>query len=140
MAYEWTHIWTEVTVAMTVALTSVAAIFIIDKIADLEEVPQNIEDCMRESVTSFGFLIGFSWEHAFHQSIEDISSEIPAADNVHKALRCFLFCVAVVIIVFPAYRWYIVPTVYRLTEQKEERVSQRPTPSGSPPISGRSGR
>jgi hypothetical protein len=122
-AYGWTHIWTEVTVAMIIALSSVAAIFIIDKIADMESVPQNIEDCMRESVTAFGFLIGFSWEHAFHKSIEDITAEFHSGfvtdEALGKALQCFVLCVGVVIIVFPAYRWYIVPTVYRLTEGKE---------------------
>jgi hypothetical protein len=129
--YGWTHIWTEVVVAMFVGIASVIMIFIIDKIADTEALPQNVEDCMRESVISFGFLIGFSWEHAFHQSIEDITSEIDSDGHVDKALRCFLFCVAVVAVVFPAYRWYIVPTVYRLTEQKDERASQAGSKPGS---------
>jgi hypothetical protein len=133
MFYSWTHIWTEVVVAMIVALTSVAVIVIVDKIADIESIPQNIEDCMRESVMCFGFLTGFSWEHAFHQSIEDITAEIDEANHLGKAMRALIFCIAVVAIVFPAYRWYIVPTVYRLTEQREE-IKSAP---GSRPLSAR---
>merc|ERR1711977_265017 len=76
--YSWTHIWTEVTVAMMIGLASVGVIFIIDKIADLDVVPQHIEECMRDSVISLGFLIGFAWEHAFHASITDIAAEIDA--------------------------------------------------------------
>jgi hypothetical protein len=129
--YGWTHIWTEVTVAMLIALSSTAAIFIIDKIADMEAVGQEIEGCIRESVMAFGFLIGFSWEHAFHKSIEDITATFPEYEGyeVSKSVQCFVLCVCVVAIVFPAYRWYIVPTVYRLSEQKEDggRLSAPPT-------------
>jgi hypothetical protein len=135
----WTHIWTEVTVAMVVALTSVAAICIIDKLANMESVPDNIEDCIKESVIAFGFLTGFSWEHAFHKSIEDIAAEMSGFGGfkIGQAWQCFILCIGVVIIVFPAYRWYIVPTVYRLTEQKEESKSALPTPSASPQVTDR---
>jgi hypothetical protein len=132
----WTHIWTEVMAAMIIAFSSVAAVVIIDKIADMESVSPQMEECIRDSVMSFGFLIGFSWEHAFHKSIEDITSEFNVDDHVSKSLQGFAFCVVLVAIVFPAYRWYIVPTVYRLTEQKEE--SQKG--SAPPSARGRSAR
>merc|ERR1719502_1344044 len=98
-------------------------IFLFDHIADSEKSSESVDMLFRDLILAFGILIGFCWEHAFHVGVEDLAAHLQHVTTFNGALTKVCVCVAISGIVLPAYRLYIMPTVFRLTEEKEEKNS-----------------
>lgn len=118
----WTHIWTEVVEALLVSLASVGVIFLFDKIADLKSTPPSVDQAIRDLILALGVLIGFSWEHAFHIGIVDIAARVHEKMTWNEDACKFFGCTAITLIVLPAFRWYIVPKVFKLKEKKNREA------------------
>ena len=61
--------------------------------------------------------VGFSWEKAFHLCVEDVASTTSNPLVMSTALAA-----AVVAVVTPAWKKYILPTALRLVEEKEDAM------------------
>merc|ERR1712196_755395 len=124
--YGWTHIWMEVLEALIMSFVCVVIIWLLDKVADLDETGDDVDECIRDSVLAFGVLIGFCWEHAFDIGVVSISARF---DHI-KEIAQLCMCITIALIVIPAYVMYIVPVQFRMEEKKTT------TPRTSPRIEG----
>jgi hypothetical protein len=104
----------EVIEALGVSFSCIFVIYLLDKIADLEETGPEVDEVIRESVMGFGLLIGFCWEHAFNHGI----SAMVGRFDVFPEIMQFLACSFLAMVVLPAYVMYIHPVQFRLTEAK----------------------
>jgi len=134
LEYKWTHVWAKVTLALVVSLLSVGVMFVADFVADLERTPPAVDAAIRDVVLSLGMLIGFSWEHAFALGLEDISADEAAVGDeaeMGEAVGRLIFSLFLVLVVFPAYRWYIAPLVFELEDANVERKRKEVTSAAS---------
>jgi hypothetical protein len=118
--YGWTHIWMEVCEALIVSFLCVLIIWVLDKVADEEFTPDEVDEVIEDSVMGFGVLIGFCWEHAFNVGVISISRRFVSNQDIAQ----FVMCVGIVIIVFPAYVMYIVPVQFHETKPTEEKEEE----------------
>jgi len=134
---DWTAMWAHVLAALTVSLICVCLMYLFDKIADrLSDVAHgeygacanNFITSIRQLILSFGMMVGFSWEHAFSLGVEDMANRMRDQRNLSQFMTCMLrifICSLVILIVLPAYRWYIVPTLYtRKHQHKLEKLQE----------------
>jgi hypothetical protein len=129
--YGWTHIWMEVMEALVVSFVSIFIIWLLDKVADLDATGPEVDECIRDSVLSFGVLIGFCWEHAFDVGVISIAERI----DHFREIAQFFMCLFIALIVLPAYVMYIVPIQFRMTEQKHAtpQISPRTSTDATAP-------
>jgi hypothetical protein len=112
---DWTHIWMEVVEAIFVSLTCVFIIRMLDIVADMESTGAAVDAVIKDCVLSFGVLIGFTWEHPFDLGVEEIAAGF---GERYEAVVQFGLCTIIAAIVLPAYKWYIVPTVFHLQAKR----------------------
>eukprot|EP00405_Crypthecodinium_cohnii_P014542 CAMPEP_0206444642 /NCGR_PEP_ID=MMETSP0324_2-20121206/15028_1 /ASSEMBLY_ACC=CAM_ASM_000836 /TAXON_ID=2866 /ORGANISM="Crypthecodinium cohnii, Strain Seligo" /LENGTH=548 /DNA_ID=CAMNT_0053912693 /DNA_START=189 /DNA_END=1835 /DNA_ORIENTATION=+ len=110
----------EVVLALMVTGTAMSLIFVVDKIADLESTGESVDNALRAVVQALGILIGFGWEKSFDTAVAEVSEwtrVIP--ESVTKLVLALL----IVLLVVPAWRLYILPTIvlYEKMEEEEER-------------------
>eukprot|EP00746_Dinoflagellata_sp_MGD_P154064 gnl/MRDRNA2_/MRDRNA2_84612_c0_seq3.p1 gnl/MRDRNA2_/MRDRNA2_84612_c0~~gnl/MRDRNA2_/MRDRNA2_84612_c0_seq3.p1 ORF type:complete len:368 (+),score=56.45 gnl/MRDRNA2_/MRDRNA2_84612_c0_seq3:74-1105(+) len=110
---DWTPIWTEVVEALIVSLECIVLTFLLDKLADAEK-RRSVETCIRRLILTFGVLIGFCWEHCFHEGVHDIAARVHNKTEFPVWILRFVGCTGVTLIVLPAFSWYIVPKVFML--------------------------
>lgn len=114
------------------ALCQSASAFIIivmlDFISDMMKGPR-FERAMVMLIDGLGVSVGLSWEHLFHKCVEVCVEFMVQDDKFFKGSRnptvwaMVLSCV-VVVTVLPAFRYYIVPRMYFLIEEHEERMNE----------------
>eukprot|EP00401_Gymnodinium_catenatum_P076244 CAMPEP_0117608742 /NCGR_PEP_ID=MMETSP0784-20121206/80962_1 /TAXON_ID=39447 /ORGANISM="" /LENGTH=596 /DNA_ID=CAMNT_0005412019 /DNA_START=62 /DNA_END=1852 /DNA_ORIENTATION=+ len=93
-----------VIVAIILSGTSFTAIWILDKLADLECTNDTFDAAARQMISTIGFLVGFAWEQCFDEATESLSEVMPMK-HVSK-LGLAIFCAAIIV---PAWRWWILP-------------------------------
>jgi hypothetical protein len=123
----WTHIWMEVVEALAVSLASFAGIRVLDWLADQDWTGEATDKCIRDTVLAIGMLIGFCWEHCFDLGVESIAE----AQGKHPVAK-LVGCVLITVVVIPAYRLYIVPTVFTLSDDKDAVFADEAKSSGAP--------
>jgi hypothetical protein len=120
--YGWTHIWMETVESLGLSISCVTIIYLLDKVAD-NATDDQVDEVIRESVLAFGFLIGFSWEHAFDLGV---LAAVMRFKNYREVLQ-FLACCSISLIVLPAYVWYVVPIQFRHAAAHEAKKKREKT-------------
>jgi len=107
-----------VLLAMVLSLFTCAIIVVLDKIEDAsrKEGDRSILKLLKNIITGLSILIGFTWEHTFDGCVEAISSLW-----TDKLLGKITLTLAIVIIVVPAWRRYILARVVELHKADRER-------------------
>lgn len=101
---------TTLAVILALSVTYIAFLFIrgLDKIADLpdEYTPPAVDDAIRQVIKAMSLFIGFAWEQTFDESVDALASKFasPAIAKLVIGTLC-------IVIVFVAWKWYILPTV-----------------------------
>jgi len=134
----------KVIVALLVSVVAFIAISLLEVIEHKAEVEAaddikhgqvkaglQVEDNMKalgQLILSIGILIGFSWEKAFDEALDAIS-EVDArlyqnGSTYGKSLENFSLTFILVLIVAPAWRLYIIPTVKRLEELYADQINE----------------
>ena len=107
-----------VLVLMAFFMTPLAGLLVLgaDYLADTGVISDDLADTL---VTSYGFMIGFSWEKAYHSAthilLEDyFEGKIYHEENEDlKFLWTVAICAASVLIMFPGWRYLILPSALR---------------------------
>jgi len=119
----------KVFLALSVSFGSFVVIFFLDKLSDSEATSDETDAAIMYIISSKGLLIGFTWENSFHVAVHDIAAS--------SALESFYFCpelskmflsFAVCLVILPAYRMFVLPTVHRhikLHENKERNEKEK---------------
>eukprot|EP00405_Crypthecodinium_cohnii_P017861 CAMPEP_0206459302 /NCGR_PEP_ID=MMETSP0324_2-20121206/24097_1 /ASSEMBLY_ACC=CAM_ASM_000836 /TAXON_ID=2866 /ORGANISM="Crypthecodinium cohnii, Strain Seligo" /LENGTH=584 /DNA_ID=CAMNT_0053930831 /DNA_START=33 /DNA_END=1787 /DNA_ORIENTATION=- len=106
-----------VVLALVLSATSFLFIFLLDKMVDhhlLGEESEVADAAIEKLITALGVLVGFSWEQSF-----DVAVDVVAESNEERMPPAFskmLMSVLLVLIVFPAWRLYILRTERDLAE------------------------
>jgi len=119
----------KVVVALSVSLASFAVIFVLDRVADSQASATGgregaVDASIDQIIASKALLIGFTWESAFDTAVDKISKTPGMSSNgflgpaTMKLLLSLLLC----LIVIPAFRMYILPTVH--AHEKEEEFEE----------------
>merc|ERR1719389_550090 len=62
-----------VLIAVVLSMVSFLFIYMLDKIDDADIFSDNAEHHLRIMIAVLGFLVGFTWEKAFHFCVDDIA-------------------------------------------------------------------
>lgn len=115
--------------ALFTSMVSFMVMKMLDFVADLDCTGPAFDKGICMVITAMGVTIGLSWENAFHECVE-VSVEFMVEDKSvifsfsdDPKVWAFLLSTSIVLTVLPAYRWYIVPTMYQLLEEHEEKIS-----------------
>merc|ERR1712187_615408 len=105
---------------------SMTIVFSLDKVADANE--GFIKKYCRDFMSSFGVCIGFAWERAFDATIGSLVKAKaaiygPGGTAVLRVIVSF----AVLVLVVPAWRFYILPEVVAIgiAEEVEEEEEEK---------------
>lgn len=85
-----------------------------------KHVLQMQEHSLRKIIEALGLAVGLSWERAFHAAEETLIDGIPVA-HAHVVVSKALFATILLMVVFPAWLWYIIPKA-RLTEEDHQTI------------------
>jgi len=107
-------------------------IVILDAIADLKCSTPAVDKAIVMIIFALGASVGIAWEQAFHTCahiaveymVEDDSNPI---FRISSDPRIWAVCLSgiIVLTVFPAYRFYIVPRMYQMLEEYEHELHTR---------------
>lgn len=103
--------------AMIFSLVCFAAIRIVDCFAD--NASRSTEKGLRQLLSTFGIVMGLTWEACFTQAIEGISSDF---EETQAVLAEFVLTVTLSVVVLPAWALYILPKV--MTEDGDEKKKE----------------
>jgi len=112
------------------AMTPVAGLFVIvaDKMADADLITDELADTL---VTSYGFMIGFSWEKAYAEASHLLMGDNkqsangtanPWKESMFNPEFCFrvAMCFALVLVMFPGWRFLILPHALKPVPPREQ--------------------
>jgi len=107
-------------VIISLFLSAVAfmMIFVLDKVIDNELVGEGSEQAVETIILAFGVLVGFAWEQSFDAAVGVVADAMEG--RFPKAGSKLVMSMVLVIIVFPAWRFYILPLEQELAEDAEE--------------------
>ncbi|CAJ1351071.1 unnamed protein product [Effrenium voratum] len=117
------------------AMTPVAGLLLIvaDKLADGRVISDHLADTL---VTSYGFMIGFSWEKAYaaasHLLMDNVltSKDQESGNMSGRFSNEFLFscalCFALVCVMFPGWRFLILPYGLRPMPPRDHALAKSP--------------
>lgn len=105
-----------VILAILLSFVCFAIIFLLDKLEDWNVFGGQSNKAIENIIDALGILIGFSWEQSFDEAVDVISN---AAENldIPRSWTRLIMSVALVTLVFPAWRAYILPTEQKLRGQ-----------------------
>eukprot|EP00401_Gymnodinium_catenatum_P016569 CAMPEP_0117551246 /NCGR_PEP_ID=MMETSP0784-20121206/49096_1 /TAXON_ID=39447 /ORGANISM="" /LENGTH=512 /DNA_ID=CAMNT_0005348287 /DNA_START=38 /DNA_END=1573 /DNA_ORIENTATION=- len=108
-------------VVLAIALSALVFVLILfsDMVAD--KADHHRKYVIVRVIASKGLAIGFCWEQAFDTSVEVLTAEGGRPDYMQK----LMLAIIVIVIVVPAYRLYIVPSVLELTKEFDEEEHAR---------------
>jgi len=115
-------------VVLSLCLSAVAfgAIFVLDKVMDnhlLGEDSELAENAAENLITGLAILIGFSWEQCFDTAVTVIARS--QKQKCPEAISKLIMSVILVIVVFPAWRLYILPTELELQDELTEEGQKK---------------
>merc|ERR1712228_658999 len=74
---------------------------------------KSASEAAEKMITGLGILIGFSWEQCFDTAVTVIA-EGKAEQYLDPSITKIIMSAMLVLIVFPAWRWFILPTEQEL--------------------------
>jgi len=115
-----------VSIALFLSVVSFLTIFILDKVEDnhlFGEDSEIAEGATEKMISGLGILIGFSWEQSFDTAVDVVSEGLK--QECPPLISKMVMSVILVLIVFPAWRIYILPTEKELSEETTEEGAQK---------------
>lgn len=108
-----------VVLAMFLSAVSFTVIYFLDKMNDVHLFGEGkqADDAIEQVIMALGILVGFSWEQSFDVAVSTVSrsGDEEASPAIIKLVLSFML----VAVVFPAWRWYILPTEQELNDRNE---------------------
>lgn len=98
--------------AALVTFIAVVAIWVLDKLADLEATGEDLDHAIIQVIGGNSILVGFAWEQCFDRAIEVIAAQSTFFRVPPLAMKLALAAACICIIV-PAWRRWILPMVLR---------------------------
>lgn len=114
--------------AMWLFFGSFAAIFILDKIADMDATGETTDTSIRTIITALGVLVGVSWKQCFGTAIGSITVKFEEYVGASPSVVCWgklVFSSLLAALVLPAWRLYILHKVLDLMDQKSTGKSEK---------------
>lgn len=108
-----------VCIALFLSAVSFLFIWILDKIEDNQLFGAESEEGIDLIIQGLGVLVGFSWEQCFDVAVTVVASS--CKHTLQPPTTKLLLSVLLVLIVFPAWRIYILKTEQELIEETTER-------------------
>jgi hypothetical protein len=102
-----------VLLALEISMIACFVIWILDKLADLEETGEVADRAIITLIGSLSTLVGFSFEQSFEGAVEALA-DLTFKD--HKVGAELVLTILVVLIVYPAWKWHILRTLVNLRE------------------------
>jgi len=109
-----------VALALFLSAVSFAFIFILDKLEDSGSLGSDSEQAIDLMIQGLGILVGFSWEQAFDIAVTVVATALKA--DLDPGISKLILSSMLVLIVFPAWRIYILKT--------EQELIAETTPEG----------
>merc|ERR1719379_2548721 len=105
----------QVIIAIFISGLSFSVIWCFDKIEDSGILGEAASKAIDATIDALGILIGFSWEQSFDVAVDVISEDVDK--YMPKTFARLLMSIALTLIVFPAWKGYILPTELELREE-----------------------
>ncbi|CAJ1395672.1 unnamed protein product [Effrenium voratum] len=115
-----------VAIALFLSAVSFLFIFVLDKVEDnhlFGEDSEIAEGATEKMITGLGILIGFSWEQSFDTAVDVVSEGLRA--DCPPTISKMIMSICLVLIVFPAWRIFILPIEKELSEETTEAGAQK---------------
>ncbi|CAK8992971.1 Hypothetical protein SCF082_LOCUS3299 [Durusdinium trenchii] len=115
-----------VAIALFLSGVSFLFIFVLDKVEDnhlFGEDSEIAEGATEKMITGLGILIGFSWEQSFDTAVDVVAEGL--RHDCPPTISKMLMSICLVVIVFPAWRIYILPTERELSEETTEEGAEK---------------
>ncbi|CAE7602075.1 unnamed protein product [Symbiodinium pilosum] len=115
-----------VSIALFLSVVSFLMIFVLDKVEDnhlFGEDSEIAEGATEKMISGLGILIGFSWEQSFDTAVDVVA--IGLKHDCPPLISKMVMSVILVLIVFPAWRVYILPMERELCEETTEEGAQK---------------
>jgi len=80
-----------------------------------------VEEIIRVIINSLGILVGFSWEHSFDGSVEDIAENAPLRGKAASVNTQLILGIAVCALILPAWREYILQKVMLIEDMMRKK-------------------
>lgn len=113
-----------ITIAVMASFGSFLFIFILDKIDDAQILgPRDDCDWMHKIITSMSLAVGFAWEQCFDTALDNFSEKLKVVFKFTKtqdSLVQFGATVTIIVIVLPACRFFVLPTIVAANEEKKK--------------------
>lgn len=116
--------------ALATSVTAFVVIKVLDMLADMDCTGAAFNKAIVMLINSLGVTVGLSWEHAFHECVTVVvvlmaeDTMVFTASDDPKVWAVFLSS-SIVMTVLPAYRWFVVPTMYSLIEHYEDASAKK---------------
>lgn len=117
-----------VVLSLVLSAAAFAAIFLLDKVMDnnlLGEESQLAENAVEKLITGLAILIGFSWEQCFDTAVTVISES--QKKHCPEVLSKLIMSIILIVVVFPAWRLYILPKERELADEVTEEGQKKST-------------
>mmetsp|Transcript_29909 Transcript_29909/g.81043 ORF Transcript_29909/g.81043 Transcript_29909/m.81043 type:complete len:559 (-) Transcript_29909:169-1845(-) len=117
-----------VVLSLVLSSSAFAMIFVLDKVMDnqlLGEDSELAENAVEKLITGLAILIGFSWEQCFDTAVTVIAES--QSKKCPEAIAKLIMSVILVLVVFPAWRLYILPQERELNEEATEEGLKKST-------------
>ncbi|CAE7211445.1 unnamed protein product [Symbiodinium natans] len=115
-----------VSIALFLSVVSFLTIFILDKVEDnhlFGEDSEIAEGATEKMISGLGILIGFSWEQSFDTAVDVVAEGLK--HECPPLISKMVMSVILVLIVFPAWRIYILPMERELSEEMTEEGGKK---------------
>jgi len=116
-----------VVLALIVSAVSFVMIFILDKIADSDSTGKEADKAIEKIILALGILIGFSWEKSFDVSVGQVAEVMHYCSKIPVSIAKLLMALLLMALVVPAWRIYILSTLYEIgafEEEEEELIEE----------------
>lgn len=112
----------QMVLALAVSAAGISIIIVLDKIADMKCTGEAVDREVKAFVGPVALLIGFGWKQAFVGSLTTITARVKYFPPPIQTLG---MAFALVLVVVPAWRLYILPTVMNeMVKQEEKKMSK----------------
>eukprot|EP00746_Dinoflagellata_sp_MGD_P036054 gnl/MRDRNA2_/MRDRNA2_18643_c0_seq1.p1 gnl/MRDRNA2_/MRDRNA2_18643_c0~~gnl/MRDRNA2_/MRDRNA2_18643_c0_seq1.p1 ORF type:complete len:648 (+),score=105.56 gnl/MRDRNA2_/MRDRNA2_18643_c0_seq1:42-1985(+) len=105
--------------AILISFVAFALIYCLDMFAESDLGGHAADDAIFSIIGGLGILVGFSWEQSFDGGVEVIAALTPNPLLAEVALA-----LVVTTVVMPAWQRYILHTVIKLSEEREEKQNK----------------
>jgi len=115
--------------ALGQSLACFLVVLVLDAITDLECSGPHVDKAVIMIIFALGTSVGLTWEHAFEKCAE-VAVEFMAEEEDIPLFRysndpkvwALGLSICILIVILPAYRWFIVPRMYQMIEHHDKEL------------------